>query len=350
MKKKNVAIVGVTGYTGMELLRILSGHPWFEIEAVTSRTHAGLALQEIYPHLQDTSCGMLPVKAPDPELISRDSQLVFLAVPHCRAMDLAASFLKKGVKVVDLSADFRINDEKVYSKWYETTHRHPEILGKAAYGIPELHREKIARTSITANPGCYPTSVILALYPALEKGLVSSRGIIIDSKSGASGAGRVPKTGTLFCEVTDSFKAYSLGSHRHTPEMEQELTKACGRDVVLSFSPHLVPMNRGILSTCYAMLEKGMSEPEVRKIYRDFYKDNHWVRVLPTGVLPETKRVRGTMFCDLGIVVDERTGRLIVVSCIDNLCRGASGQAVANANIMSGLEPEAGLERQAFMP
>jgi N-acetyl-gamma-glutamyl-phosphate reductase len=350
MKKKNVAIVGVTGYTGMELVRVLSGHPWFEIEAVTSRTQTGLALQEIYPHLQDTSCGMLPVKAPDPELISRDCELVFLAVPHCKAMDLAASFLEKGVKVVDLSADFRINDVDVYSKWYETRHRHPELLEKAVYGIPEIYREKIAGSSIAANPGCYPTSVILALYPALAKELVSSRGIIIDSKSGASGAGRVPKTGTLFCEVTDSFKAYSIGSHRHTPEMEQELSKACGREVMLSFSPHLVPMNRGILSTCYAMLEKEVNESEARNIYQDFYKNDYWVRVMPSGVLPETKRVRGTMFCDLGIVVDERTGRLIVVSCIDNLCRGASGQAVANANIMSGFELEAGLESQAFMP
>jgi N-acetyl-gamma-glutamyl-phosphate reductase len=350
MKKKNVAIVGVTGYTGMELVRILSGHPGFEIAAVTSRSHAGFALQEIYPHLQDTSCGMMPVTVPEPDLVSRDSGLVFLAVPHCKAMDLAASFLKTGVKVIDLSADFRINDKQVYSRWYETEHRHPHLLEKAVYGIPEIYSREIAGASITANPGCYPTSAILALYPALKNGLVRTEGIIIDSKSGASGAGSVPRTGTLFCEVADSFKAYSLGKHRHTPEIEQELSKACGSGVTISFSPHLAPMSRGILSTCYASLDKEMSEAEVRKIYNDFYKNHFWVRVMPPGILPETRWVRGTMFCDLGIVVDERTGRLIVVSCIDNLCRGASGQAVANANIMSGLEAGTGLEQQAVMP
>ena len=350
MNKKSVAIVGVTGYTGMELVRILSAHPGFEIAAVTSRSFAGQALQEVYPHLQDTGSGMLPITIPEPELVSRDSELVFLAVPHCKAMDLAASFLELGVKVVDLSADFRINDEKVYSNWYGTRHKYPQLLEKSAYGIPEIYAGEIARASITANPGCFPTSVILALYPALKNALIKPLGIVVDSKSGASGAGRVPRTGTLFCEVADSIRAYSPGRHRHTPEMEQELSKACAADVIVSFSPHLVPMSRGILSTCYCLVEKQAEEDEIRRIYKDFYRKNPWVRVMPKETLPETRWVRGTMFCDLGIVLDERTGRLIVISCIDNLCRGASGQAVANANIMCGFEAGMGLDQPALMP
>ncbi|MFN2342057.1 MAG: N-acetyl-gamma-glutamyl-phosphate reductase [Desulfonatronovibrio sp.] len=350
MNKKNIAIVGVTGYTGMELVRILTNHPGFEISAVTSRSTPGVALQDIYPHLQDTKHGTLAVTIPEPELVVRDSELVFLAVPHGKAMDLTSSFLDHGAKVVDLSADFRLEDEKVYSSWYDTEHKHPELLSKAVYGIPEIYQDKIAEASLVANPGCYPTSVLLALYPALKKGLVDNSGIIVDSKSGTSGAGRTVKPGTMYCEVTDSFKAYSLGKHRHTPEMEQELSKACDKDVVISFSPHLVPMSRGILSTCYAGLDRKISADEVRQIYKNYYKKDPWVRVLPAGKLPETRWVRGTMFCDLGIVVDERTNRLVVVSCIDNLCRGASGQAVANANIMSGFDPVMGLEQTALMP
>ena len=350
MSKKKVAIIGVTGYTGMELLRILASHPGFEIAAVTSRSSAGMALQDIYPHLQGTDCGILPVTIPDPDLVCRDSELVFLAVPHSKAMDLAASFLALGVKVVDLSADFRLNDQKTYTQWYAAEHKHPELLNEAVYGLPEIYGSKIAEARIIANPGCYPTSVILGLYPALSNQLITPNSIIIDSKSGTSGAGRTLKTGILFCEVADSFRAYSLGMHRHTPEMEQELSKPCGFEVTVSFSPHLIPMSRGILSTCYAAIDKKAAEDEIRQIYRRFYQHHPWVRVMPRGVLPETRRVRGTMFCDLGIVLDERTDRLIVVSCIDNLCRGASGQAVANANLMSGFEVSTGLEQQPLMP
>ncbi|MFP4083283.1 MAG: N-acetyl-gamma-glutamyl-phosphate reductase [Desulfonatronovibrio sp.] len=350
MNTKNVAIVGVTGYTGMELLRILSTHPGFEIAAVTSRGNAGVALQDIYPHLLGTSYATLPITIPEPEMVARDSELVFLAVPHSKAMDLAAPFLDQGVKVVDLSADFRISDGKTYARWYDTEHKHPELLEKAVYGIPEINRQKIARASLVANPGCYPTSVILGLYPALKNGLIKSHGIIIDSKSGTSGAGRTPKTGNLFCEVADSFRAYSLGRHRHTPEMEQELSRAAGAEIIISFSPHLAPMSRGILSTCYTLPARKAREDEIRQVYKDFYRDNPWVRVMPRGTLPETRWVRGTMFCDLGMVLDERAGRLTIVSCIDNLYRGASGQAVANANIMCGMEAETGLEQLPLMP
>ncbi|WP_028573544.1 N-acetyl-gamma-glutamyl-phosphate reductase [Desulfonatronovibrio hydrogenovorans] len=345
-----VAVVGVTGYTGLELVRILSRHPGFEISAVTSRSSAGMALQDVFPHFQGTAPGLLPVTIPEPELIARDAQLVFLAVPHAKAMDMAASLMGLGVKVVDLSADFRLNDPLVYSEWYQTGHRHQDLLKKAVYGIPELYSPQITDADLVANPGCYPTSVILALYPALKEGLISPEDLIVDSKSGTSGAGRTARTSTLFCEVADSFKAYNLGRHRHTPEMEQELSRACGSQVSLFFSPHLVPMSRGILSTCYARLEKKTSLDEIRSLYRSFYQKHPWVRVMPDGVLPETRWVRGTMFCDLGIVVDQRTGRLVTVSAIDNLCRGASGQAVANANLMSGFDQAWGLDSQALMP
>ncbi|EFI34426.1 N-acetyl-gamma-glutamyl-phosphate reductase [Desulfonatronospira thiodismutans ASO3-1] len=350
MQKKNVAVVGVTGYTGMELIRILNVHPGFEIGAVTSRSEAGRALQELFPAMQGTRSGSIAVTFPDPELVARDCEIVFLAVPHGAAMDMAAAFLDQGSRVVDLSADFRLRDPGEYATWYGLEHGRQERLKEAVYGLPEIYREQIAAANLVANPGCYPSSVILALYPGLKKELFHAEGIIADSKSGTSGAGRVAKTGTLFCEVADSFRAYSLGSHRHTPEMEQELSLASGRDMRLSFSPHLVPMNRGILSTCYVDLRSSIQTEEIRKAYREFYKDSPWVRIMPEGVLPETRWVRGTMFCDLGFVHDQRTGRLIIVSCIDNLCRGASGQAVANANLMSGYDLDLGLDAAPLMP
>ncbi|WP_291318826.1 N-acetyl-gamma-glutamyl-phosphate reductase [Desulfonatronospira sp.] len=350
MQKKNVAVVGATGYTGMELIRVLSTHPGFEIGAVTSRSEAGKTLQELFPYMQGTKSGSIAVTFPDPELVARDCKTVFLAVPHGAAMDMAAAFLDQKARVVDLSADFRLRDAAEYSAWYGLEHSRKTWLKEAVYGLPEIYRDRIAGANLVANPGCYPSSVILALYPGLKHKIFDPEGIIADSKSGTSGAGRVAKTGTLFCEVTDSFRAYSLGSHRHTPEMEQELSLASGRDMRISFSPHLVPMNRGILSTCYVTLNSRMQTQEIRRIYRDFYQDTPWVRIMPEKVLPETRWVRGTMFCDLGFVRDQRTGRLIIVSCIDNLCRGASGQAVANANLMSGYDLDLGLDAAPLMP
>jgi len=350
MQKKNVAVVGATGYTGMELIRLLSTHPGFEIGAVTSRSEAGKTLQELFPYIQGTGSGSIAVTFPDPELVSRDCELVFLAVPHGAAMDMAAAFLDQKARVVDLSADFRLRRAGEYTAWYGLEHGQQKWLDEAVYGLPEIYRDRIAGASLVANPGCYPSSVILALYPGLKQEIFDSEGIIADSKSGTSGAGRVAKTGALYCEVADSFRAYSLGSHRHTPEMEQELSLALGRDMRISFSPHLVPMNRGILSTCYVNLKSSIQTEEIRKAYRDFYKDSPWVRIMSEGVLPETRWVRGTMFCDLGFVHDQRTGRLIIVSCIDNLCRGASGQAVANANLMSGYDLDLGLDAAPLMP
>jgi len=350
MHKTNVAVVGVTGYTGMELVRILNSHPGFELGAVTSRSEAGKALHEIFPFMQGTRAGSVAITVPDPELVAGICSLVFLAVPHGAAMDIAAAFLEQKTRVVDLSADFRLRDPGVYSRWYGIEHRQQKRLQQAVYGLPEIYREQIAGASLVANPGCYPSSVILALYPGLQQGFLKAQDIIVDSKSGTSGAGRVAKTGTLYCEVTDSFKAYSLGKHRHTPEIEQEVALAAGTDIRLTFSPHLVPMNRGILSTCYVNLRYSIKTEQIRDVYRDFYKDSPWVRIMPEGVLPETRWVRGTMYCDLGFVQDPRTDRLMIVSCIDNLCRGASGQAVANANLMADYELDLGLCTPPLMP
>jgi len=350
MKKINAAVVGVTGYTGMELVRILIAHPGFDLVAVTSRSQAGKSLTELFPFLAGTDAEMLPVTFPDPELVARDCHVVFLAVPHGTAMNMAAGFVNQKVKVVDLSADFRLRDVKTYTEWYGVEHTRTGLVQEAVYGLPEIYGSEIARARLVANPGCYPSSVILALYPGLKQGLLNPEGIIVDSKSGVSGAGRAAKTGTLFSEVADSFRAYSLGRHRHTPEMEQELCAAAGQELRISFSPHLVPMNRGILSTCYVYPAGDIKTERLRMVYKEFYRDSPWVRILPEGVLPETRWVRGTMYCDLGFVLDVRTGRLIIVSCIDNLCRGASGQAVANANLMAGFDLELGLKDLPLMP
>uniref|UniRef100_I2PWK4 N-acetyl-gamma-glutamyl-phosphate reductase n=1 Tax=Desulfovibrio sp. U5L TaxID=596152 RepID=I2PWK4_9BACT len=345
-----VGLVGVTGYTGMELARLLAVHPSLRLVRATSRAEAGKTLAALYPFLQGFPVGDVAVTAPDAADLAAACRLVFLAVPHGAAMDYAAELLAAGLSVVDLSADFRLADAEVYAAWYGLPHRHPALLPEAVYGLPELYGERIKKTKLTANPGCYPTSVILGLAPALAAGLVETDGIVADSKSGASGAGRKAAVPTLFCEVHDSFRAYSLGKHRHTPEIEQELAKLAGADITVSFNPHLLPIDRGILSTIYTRLTREATVEEIHALYARHYADAPWVRVLPLGRLPETRHVRGTMFCDLGLVVDPRTGRLIVVSAIDNLCRGASGQAVACANLMSGLPVDAGLGLAPMMP
>ena len=348
--KQRVGLVGVTGYTGMELTRILLGHPDLELTQVTSRKEAGRPLRDIYPFLQGTDLGQLEITAPDSSYLAANCDLVFLAVPHGTAMEMAAELREKGARVVDLSADFRLKDREVYESWYAVSHTRAGLLPEAVYGLPELYAERIAGASLVANPGCYPTSAILALYPALQAGLIVADDLVVDSKSGTSGAGRKASVGTLFCEVSDNFRAYNLTKHRHTPEIEQELGRAVGREIRLSFNTHLLPINRGILTTAYAKLAGNSGLEEIRACYESFYAGRKWVRVLPSGILPDTRWVRGTNFCDIGLVTDPRTGRLIVVSAIDNLCRGASGQAVANANLMLGLAEDAGLPKAALMP
>ncbi len=341
--KIRVGLVGVTGYTGMELCRILAVHPKMELVRATSRKEAGLRLESLYPSLRGFGPAGLEITSPDPADLAAHCDIVFLAIPHGAAMETAGALLAADCKVVDLSADFRLRDVAMYERWYKVEHTRKAELAEAVYGLPELYAERMRRARLIANPGCYPTASILALHPALKAGLIEPEGIVIDAKSGATGAGRGAKVDTLFCEVADTFKAYGLGSHRHTPEIEQELGLAAGRPLNLSFNPHLLPVNRGILATIYTRLLKDADIDEIRALYEQTYAPHPFVRVLPKGELPLLRSVRGTMFCDIGLVIDQRTNRLILVSAIDNLCRGASGQAVAGANLMAGLPLETGL-------
>ncbi|EMG36375.1 N-acetyl-gamma-glutamyl-phosphate reductase [Desulfocurvibacter africanus PCS] len=347
---KRAGLVGVTGYTGMELTRLLAVHEGIELVRATSRSEAGKPLSAIYPFLQGTKLAGLTITQPDIADLRENCDIVFLAVPHATAMDMAGQLLDAGARVVDLSADFRLRDPAVYQTWYKHEHSRTDILPQAVYGLVELYREEVRKARLVANPGCYPTSSILALYPALAEGLVETDDIVIDAKSGTTGAGRKASVGSLFCEVSDTFRAYNLGKHRHTPEIEQEVSRIVGQDILLSFNTHLLPINRGILSTIYTRLKKGVDPAAVRAAYEKHYAGEAWVRLLPDGSLPETRFVRGTMFCDIGLVTDPRTGRLIILSAIDNLCRGASGQALANANLMLGLPENMGLNLAPMVP
>ncbi|MBQ7586343.1 MAG: N-acetyl-gamma-glutamyl-phosphate reductase [Desulfovibrionaceae bacterium] len=341
----NVGLVGITGYAGMELARLLVGHPNFRLTVACSRAEAGKKLSDYYPFLQNFKTGELTITQFSPEEVASKCEMVFLAVPAGTAMKMVPELLAKHLKVIDFSADFRLKDKKVYEDWYALTHEAPELLKKAVYGLPELYAEQIKGANLIANPGCYPTSILLGLSAALKHNLILTDDILIDSKSGATGAGRKPSVPNLFCEVSDNFRAYGLAKHRHTPEIEQEVGFIIGQEVTLQFSPHLIPMNRGILSTIYAKLKKPLEAQEVHDYFTATWQGEPWIRVLPLGKLPETRFVRGTMFCDLGLVVDPRTQRLIIVSTIDNLCRGAAGQALANANLMQGLSVDTGLNQ-----
>lgn len=335
-----VAIVGASGYTGVELLRILIGHPEVEICCVTSRQHEGLPISQVFPSLSgfcDLICEPLDVAA-----IAARADVVFTALPHKSAMEVVPGFLAAGSKVIDLSADYRLKDQLVYEHWYQE-HSSPELFAEAVYGLPELYSQQLSTARLVANPGCYPTSIILGLTPLLENRLIDPNTLVVDSKSGVSGAGRSAKVGSLYCETNEGFKAYGIASHRHTPEIEQELTRLAEGSIRLNFTPHLLPVNRGILSTCYADLVDPKSSLELIELYQKRYKTSSFVRVMPGEAMPNVAFVRGTNFCDIGIVSDERTGRVIVVSVIDNLVKGAAGQAVQNMNIISGFDESLGL-------
>ena len=296
----------------------------------------------------NTSLGKLTIVQPEVKELAAACELIFLAVPHGTAMGLAAELVAAGLKVVDLSADFRLKDADVYEQWYGVSHSATKLLGESVYGIPEVYGRLIKKARLVANPGCYPTSVILGLYAAIKNDLVHADDIVVDAKSGATGAGRKAVVPTLFCEISDNFRAYGLPTHRHTPEIEQEISLLAGHDITLSFNTHILPTNRGILSTIYTKLKNPATTlDEVREVFTRTWEHSPWIRILPKGALPETRFVRGSMFCDLGLVVDPRTGRLIIISAIDNLCRGASGQAMANANLMCGLPVSAGLDMLA---
>ena len=342
-----VAIAGASGYTGFELLRILCVHPSVRVSIITSRQQKGQRIDDFYPALK-RHCDLV-FEDTDPEKLAASADLVFTALPHQASMDIIPSLLDRGVRVVDLSADYRLRDPEVYGKWY-SAHRTPELLQEAVYGLPELYREKIRTARLVANPGCYPTSVILASAPLLWRGLIDPETIIADSKSGVTGAGRGMNLGVHFCEVNEGFKAYKVAEHRHTPEIEQELSVLARRPVTVNFTPHLVPMSRGILSTVYSNLKEGVGATDVEEAFRSFYRDELFVRLSNREHLPVSLQVRGSNYCDLGWRVDERTRRLIVISVIDNLTRGASGQAICNMNIMCGLPEDTGLKDAPWQP
>jgi len=344
----NVAVVGASGYTGVELLRLLHCHPEVAVTSITSEQSAGKPVADVFPSLRGRYAQVL--ENLEPVRVAEKADLIVTALPHKAAMEVVPTFLKLGKRVVDLSADYRFSDTAVYEKWYEP-HMNPENLKEAVYGLPEVRRERVMDARLVGNPGCYPTSVILGLMPLLKKGLVDTTTIIVDSKSGVSGAGRSAKVENLYCEVNDGFRAYGVGGvHRHIPEIEQELSLLAGRPVTITFTPHLVPMDRGILSTMYARLAREASAAELVTLYAEFYGGEPFVRVLPVGSVPSTAHVRGSNFCDIGLAVDSRTGRVVVVSAIDNLVKGAAGQAVQNMNIMYGFPETMGLEGLPLFP
>jgi N-acetyl-gamma-glutamyl-phosphate reductase len=343
--RMKAAIVGATGYTGLELYRILLRHPGVTITALTSERYAGSAYSSVFPSLLHTRT--LQLESLRQEAIADKADIIFTALPHSEAMRVVPYFCSRDKYVIDLSADFRLSSSETYQRWYQP-HIAPELLGRAVYGLPELNRSAIAAARLVANPGCYPTSIILPLYPFIRGGLISLSGIIADSKSGVSGAGRALKVPSLFCETSESCKAYGLLSHRHTPEIEEQLSRIASHDVSITFSPHLVPINRGMLSTIYLTLNHPMDSDAIHTVLLDCYGKERFIRVLPPGTLPETGWVRGTNFCDIGFRVDGC--RLILVSAIDNLTRGASGQAVQNMNIMLGLPEDSALDQVPLYP
>jgi len=342
-----VGIVGATGYTGLDLVRLLLRHPQIKMTTLTSERYVGQPIWKVFPSVMKETD--LVCQALDVGTLSKSCDFVFTALPHKTAMEVVPGLIQKGLKVVDLSADFRLSDPKVYEEWYEA-HTAPALLKEAVYGIPELHREEIKKASLVANPGCYPTSVILALAPALRHEVIDHRTIIADSKSGVTGAGRSAVLSSLFAEVGENVKAYKVAEHRHTPEMEQELSLVAGEKVVITFTPHLVPMKRGILSTIYASLKKPLSEAEILDLYRTFYAGERFIRLRPSDLLPATGDVLGSNYCDIGLRVDRRNNRLILISAIDNLVKGASGQAVQCMNLMLGLEESLGVDIVPIYP
>jgi N-acetyl-gamma-glutamyl-phosphate reductase len=349
-----VAIIGASGYTGGELLRLLVRHPKVQITAVTSEQSAGKPVTALFPNLVGRSDLVFePLHLED---LSKKADFFFVALPHTTAMACAAPLIGQGKRVVDLSADFRLKDPQVYQQWYQTPHAHPDLLRAAVYGLPELHRKAIQKAALVANPGCYPTGALLGLLPLIKgagsvKGpLIHLDGIVIDAKSGVTGAGRNPAMAYHFPEVNESASAYNVASHRHQPEIEQEISALVSQSVLVAFTPHLLPMSRGILTTLYARMRDPREGLGGIQIFKDFYKNEPFVQVLPAGQWPNTRNVRGSNACHIGLAVDPRTDRIIVVTVIDNLMKGAAGQAVQNMNLMMGFEETLGLDAPALFP
>ena len=340
--------MGATGYAGIELVRLLYGHPEVEIAHLCSVGSAGQAVEGLYASFRGS--GLLLENLPAAQ-VAEESDIVFTSLPHGASAENVKALMDAGARVIDLSGDFRYRDVKVYEQWYRVAHPYPELLEGAVYGLSELYREKIAPARLVGNPGCYTTCAILALAPLLAGGIASGRGIVVDAKSGVTGAGKKPSTGLHYCEVDESMKAYGVGTHRHTPEIEEQLGYACGRDdLKLIFTPHLVPMNRGILVTAYANLAKDVTYEDVKAAYDKYYDKEYFVRVLPKDVCPETRWVEGSNFVDIGFKIEPRTNRLIMMGALDNLVKGAAGQAVQNMNLLFGLPENEGLQLAPMFP
>ncbi len=346
--KTKVAIVGASGYTGVELMRILAGHPEVELTAVTSRQHVGVPVAEIFPSLRDiVQLSFMDNRVAE---ISGLADLIFTALPHKAAIEVVAELHGAGKRVVDLSADYRFSERALYETWYQP-HTAPELLAQAVYGLPELFRSEIPEARVVGNPGCYPTSVILPLAPILPLDLTRPGDtIVIDAKSGTSGAGRSLNLGSLYCEVNENFKPYKVGNHRHQPEMVEQLGRASGRTPQLLFVPHLLPVNRGILSSIYLPLSRNVEATEIKEALTQAYGEEPFVRLLPAATLPTLNGVRGSNYCDIGYVLVPEQRSLIIFSAIDNLVKGAAGQAVQNMNLMLGLPEVTGLLTVALVP
>ncbi|MBM4139686.1 MAG: N-acetyl-gamma-glutamyl-phosphate reductase [Nitrospira sp.] len=346
-KKFRIAIAGASGYAGIELVRLAAAHPYYEITAVTSEKSAGQPIASVFPSL--TGIVEHRFEALTPEMLAERADAIFLALPHTKSQDPVATCLKAGKLVVDLSADYRLKDAATYEAWYKTPHLHPNLLRKAVYGLPELHRNAIAKATLVASPGCYPTAAILQLAPLIAKGLVQPETIVIDAKSGISGAGRSPALPYHFPEAHESLEPYKIGQHRHIPEIEQELSTVIGRTVTVTFTPHLVPMNRGILSTAYCKLLQQVTLADLRALYREFYKSERFVR-LYEDIVPNPRYIKGSNFCDVAVYADPRSGWVVTVAAVDNLIKGAAGQAIQAMNLMMGIPEESGLTMPSSYP
>ena len=348
MTKIRVAVIGANGYTGGEMVRLLAVHPSVDLTVLTSRQFAGKHITEAFPALR----GILDMKLVEPDMgdVAKKCDVAFLAIPHTQAMPIVASLLKAGVRVVDYSADFRLKDPKAYEEWYKAPHTEPALLEKSVCGFPELHAEEIRAAQLVALPGCYPTGAILGLAPAIKSKLINLKEIVINSLSGVSGAGQTPSQKTHFPEISDNLRAYGVTSHRHTPEIEQELSALAGEAVHVLFTPHLVPAIRGILSTITATVLSEISSEKLAETYRQFYRKAPFVRISEPGSYPEIRFVRGSNYCDIGLAYDKRTRKFIAISAIDNLGKGAAGQAVQCMNLMFDLPEESGLRFGGLTP
>lgn len=337
-----VGIVGSTGYAGNELIRILSNHPEVELTWLVSKSYEGQAYADLFGNMTE----ILDIDCINGELeeLSERVDLIFTATPQGYLAGEITDKVLENAKVIDLSADFRLKDVAIYEEWYNIEHKRPDLIKTAVYGLCEINRDKINKdTRLIANPGCYTTTSIVTLYPLVREGIIDPDSIIIDAKSGTTGAGRGTKLANLFCEVNENVRAYSIGTHRHTPEIEEQLGYACNKDIKLVFTPHLIPMERGIIATCYGKLVKDITEDEIRAVYNEYYGNEKFIRVLKPGIIPETRWVRGSNYLDVNFKIEPRTGRVIAFGALDNIVKGAAGQAVQNMNILFNLPEDMGL-------